>query len=153
MFCISLVSCGTVGDYYVFEENGEEKSHSTLHRDKSIFVHLNHFDGNISTLTIYQRNSGESLGFRVVKVDQSLSTDNTRIPSSSRDDTKGILAANSESSVLLQITEVFEVNEPFERVTEKIDIELFINDKQINISKEFPLKRVTYNRIQALMGI
>lgn len=149
----NLAACGTVGDYYVFEENGEAKLQSTLLKDDRLFVHLKHFDGNISTLKIYQQNAEETLGFRIIKANQSLSTEYVQIPSISRDDTKSILEARPESPILLQITEVYDVDKPLERATEKVDIELLVDDEKIKISKEFSLKRVTYNQFQALMGI
>jgi len=153
MLCLILVSCGTVGDYYVVEGSGENRSHTTLHKDEHILVHLDHFDRNISTLTIYQQNTDEVLAFKIVKVAQSLLANNAPIASSFRDDTKRILSVNPESSVLLKITEVYELDSPLERVTEKVTLELLVNEKSLNITKEFPLKRVTYNHLQALMGI
>lgn len=153
MFCITLTACGTVGDYYVAEENGEENIHVTLHKDENIFVHLDHFDGNISTLKIYRQSSEGVLDFRIVNVAQSLSADNAQIVSSPRDDTKSVLSANPESSLLFQITEVYELEIPIEQATEKVTIELIVNEKPINIAKEFRLRRVTYSHLQALMGI
>ena len=95
----------------------------------------------------------EVLAFKIVKVAQSLLANNAPIASSFRDDTKRILSVNPESSVLLKITEVYELDSPLERVTEKVTLELLVNEKSLNITKEFPLKRVTYNHLQALMGI
>lgn len=148
-----MAACGAVGDYYVYEEDGEEKSRAILHNDKNIFVHLYNFDGNVSVLTISSKGDEPISGFRIVKSLQSLSANNVRIHSVSRDDTKRILTSNPDSSVLLQVTEVYEPEKPFEQVTEKIDIELFINEKQIKISREFKLKRVTYNQLQAIWAI
>ncbi|MFT5104110.1 MAG: hypothetical protein ACI86C_001771 [Candidatus Latescibacterota bacterium] len=153
MICIILASCGTVGDYYITVENDEERSHTTLYKDNNIIVHLNHFDGNSSTLTIRQRNTAESLRFKIVNVSQSLSAETVKMSSISRNDTKRLLSSNPKSSVLLKVTEVYELEIPLERATEKVVIELLINEKPISITKEFPLERVTYNQFQALMAI
>lgn len=151
--CVILASCGTVGDYYVVVDDGEERSHTTLHKDKNIFIYLSHFDGNISTLKIHRQNTSEALSLKIVKVSQSLSAENTKIASISRNDTKRILSANEKTSVLLQVTEVYELESPLEQATEKVVIELLINEKPISITKEFSLKRVTYNQLQALWAI
>ena len=147
--CVILVSCGVVGDYYVFEGRVQ----TTLFKDDNIFVHLHHFDGDIGRLTIYKQSTDESLKFRIVEVSQSLLVDNIKILSETRNDTKGIQKANPESSVLLKLTEIYKPEKPFERVVENVSIKLFINEREIEISKDFPLRRVTYNQLQALYGI
>ena len=150
---LSLASCGTVGDYYITDEGGEERSHSTLLKDKNIFVHLDHFDGNSSVLTVYQRDTTNSVSFKIIRIEQTLSSGNIQIPSKTIDNTKRILSANPDSSVLVNRIEVYETVKTFERVTEKIDIEILVNDKLVIISKVFYLKRVTYNQLQAIWAI
>ena len=153
IFSIILVSCGTVGGDYVADESGEKRSNTILYKDGGIFVHLNHFDGNMSIQTIYQQDAREPLDFRIVRIVQRLYNENTQIASSSRNNAKGMMPANSESSVLLLNSEVYEIDKPLERATEQVVIEFFIDEKPINIRKVFSLMRVTYNRFQALMGI
>lgn len=148
-----LSSCGIAGSYYVLEDGGEQTSHTSLHNDDKVTVHLHHFNGYISTVRIYQHNKNNDVELRSANVRQSVSYDGKVIRSSSRDDTASILESNPESSVLAQITEIYELEEPVERVVEKIEIDIILNEYQIHISKEFSLKRVTYSNIEAIMAI
>lgn len=154
MTFLILSACAEVGDYYVLINEREEPSISRLYPSEDIFVFLHHFDGNTSRMEIYSRDTENDLQVELLSLEHSLFIDDiSQQPVSSRDDTQGALDADPESRLLYKIAEIYKFETPPEFVTEKINIELLVNGNLVNISKEFPLKRVSYNQLTALWNM
>jgi hypothetical protein len=152
MMILILSSCSVVGDYYVLTNEKGEKSSSKFYSE-DIFVYVSHFDGNISYFDVFKRNESKLLDVELVSYEHSLSIGGVgQPPASSRDNTKGS-PPTPEGALLFSFTEVYDFTVPPKLVTEKIEVMLLVNEVPVTFSKEFPLKRVTYNQLQAIWGI
>ncbi|MBL4782645.1 MAG: hypothetical protein JKX92_10420 [Porticoccaceae bacterium] len=149
---VMFSSCAVVGDYYVLTNEKDGKSYSRLYSGE-IFVYVSHFDGNFSSFDVYKRNKKRELNVELLGYEHSLSINNIiQAPDTTRDNMKIPSRAPSET-LLFSFTEVYKFTVPPESVTETINIKLLVNKVPVIFSQEFPLKRVTYNQLQAVWAI
>ena len=152
MLFVMLSSCAVVGDYYVLANENDGKSYSRLYSD-DIVVYVSHFDGNVSSFTVYKRHEKKGLNVELLEYEHSLFINSViQSPASSRDNMKNSSRVYSETE-LYSFTEVYKFTVPPESVTEKISIKLLVNKVPVIFSQESPLKRVTYNQLQAVWAI
>ena len=147
-----LGACGIAGEYYVLQERDGEVHRESLYDDEDLWIEIEFFTGHVSRLDFQKNDQAKNLDFEILRIQHAVSINGISAQFESAQGYDPNILDLTESPLYIS-EKRYKLEIQPKTVVESINMSLLINGVKVEISKDFPLRRVTYNHFQALQGI
>ena len=142
----------TIGSSYVLHGSNTDVHEISLYRDKEISIDIDFFSGHISRLYFLSLGESKNLDVEIIRIQHAVNVDGDPVEFESTQGFKP-MTLDLAKNPLYVFEKRYNLTEHPEIVVEFINMLVTINGEEVDISKEFTLRKVTYSVCQAMQGI